>query len=182
MDGLRGMWWGFLLRGILAILFGIAAFIWPGLTGAILVSLFGAFMLVDGIFAIISVFAGKQMGSGWATLLEGLVGVILGVWAFIQPETVAAALVYVIAAWMIATGVMEIIAAVRLRKAIENEFWLGLAGVLSIIAGIFVAFNVAAGALAIIWAIGGYAIVFGIFLIMLALRVRNLPAGAGGAA
>ncbi|MBX3065277.1 MAG: HdeD family acid-resistance protein [Anaerolineae bacterium] len=181
MASLRSMWWGFLLRGVVAILFGIAAFVVPGLTIEVLVTLFGIFMLMDGIFAIVSVFAGQQASNWWITVIEGVIGVLLGIFAFIAPATVAGALVYVIAAWMIATGLMELLAAIRLRKVIENEFWLGLAGILSIVAGVFVVLNVVAGALAIIWAIGGYAIVFGIFMIMLAFRVRSMPAGSGAA-
>jgi uncharacterized membrane protein HdeD (DUF308 family) len=164
-----------LLRGILAILFGIAAFIWPGLTIEVLVLLFGAYALLDGIFAVIVGI--QQYGETkrwWAVLLEGIAGIVLGVLTLFWPGTTATVLLAFIAAWAIVTGVFEIAAAVWLRKVIEGEWTLILAGAVSVLFGVLLVLQPTAGAVAIIWLIGAYAIVFGVLLSILALQLRNL--------
>ena len=167
-------WWMILLRGILAILFGIAAFIWPGLTIEVLVLLFGAYALVDGIFAVIAgISVRKQEERWWMMILEGLAGIILGVMTFLWPDITALVLLYFIAAWSIMTGAFEIAAAIRLRKEIEGEWMLGLAGIASIIFGILLVILPGPGALALIWLIGADALVFGILLLALAFRLRG---------
>lgn len=164
-----------LVRGILAILFGIAAFIWPSLTIEALVLLFGAYALVDGIVAVIVGI--QQYGETkrwWAVLLEGIVGIVLGVLTLLWPGTTATVLLAFIAAWAIVTGVFEIAAAVALRKVIEGEWTLILAGALSVLFGVLLLLQPTAGALAIIWLIGAYAIVFGVLLGILAFELRRL--------
>jgi uncharacterized membrane protein HdeD (DUF308 family) len=168
-------WWVPVLRGVFAVLFGLAAFFWPGLTAVVLVSLFGAYVLIDGIFAVIAgIRSYGDRERWWATLLEGLAGIVIGVLTFLSPGTTALALLYFIAAWALLTGVFEIFAAIRLRKAIEGEWMLALAGVASVLFGILLIIQPGSGALALIWLIGGYALVFGVLLIILGFRMRRL--------
>jgi len=162
------------LRGVIAVLFGILAFIWPGLTLWALVYLFGAYVLVDGVFALVTAFRGRETNDRWwVLLLEGLAGITAGIIAFIWPGMTAFVLLYLIAAWAIVTGVIEIVAAIRLRKEIEGEWVLALSGLASIIFGVLMVLWPGAGALAVVWLIAAYAIFFGILLIFLAFRVRN---------
>lgn len=168
-------WWAVVLRGALAVLFGIMALIWPGLTVAVLVLLFGAYAIVEGGFNIFAAFQSRKTYQGWwALLLEGIVSVIAGVLAFVWPEITALALLYVIAFWAIVTGIFEIVAAFRLRQAIEGELWLGLSGVLSVLFGVIAVLFPGAGALAIVAMIAFYAIFFGMLLIALGWRLREL--------
>lgn len=168
-------WWAAVIRGVVAIIFGILAIIHPGFTFVILVLLFGAYALVDGIFAIISAIQQHaEHGRLWGTLLEGIAGIVLGLLTFFFTFAAAAAAVFVIGAWAIVTGILELVAAVRLRQVIEGEFWLGLAGVASIIFGIVIFLNPAAGMAAIGTIIGVYALIFGIILIALGLRLRSM--------
>jgi uncharacterized membrane protein HdeD (DUF308 family) len=168
-------WWVLVVRGLLAILFGILAFVWPELTVVALVALFGAFALVDGVFALVAAFrAHERRRDWWAFALEGLFGIALGVLAFLWPDVTAFALLYLIAAWCVITGIFEIAAAIRLRKVIRGEFFLGLAGVFSIAFGVLVVVFPGAGAVAIVWAIAVYAILFGALLIALGLRLRRI--------
>jgi uncharacterized membrane protein HdeD (DUF308 family) len=185
---LASKWWTLALRGVIGILFGIAALAWPGLTFSVLVLLFGAYAFVDGIFAVIASALGDTRGRRWwAVLVEGLIGIGVGLVTFTRPHITALALLWLIAGWAIATGVFEIMAAIRLRKEIKGEWLLGLAGVLSLLFGIAIAAQPAAGSLAIAWIIGVYAIAFGITLIVLGFelkgykptdRGRTIPGGA----
>ena len=166
-------WWVVALRGLAAIIFGILAFIWPGITLAVLVYFFGAYAIVDGLLALYVAIRsrGQQV---WALVLEGILGIAAGLVAFFWPAITALALVYVIAAWALLTGVVEVIAAVQLRRAITNEWAFILSGVLSIIFGILLVIQPGAGALALVWLIGFYAILFGIGLLAFAWRLRGL--------
>ena len=175
LDILARNWWAIALRGLFAVLFGIAAFIWPGLTLAVLVILWGAYALVDGIFNLVAAFRAAQMKmTWWPLVLEGILGIAAGVVAFFWPGITALALLFLIAAWAILTGIVEIIAAVRLRHAISGEWLMGLAGVLSILLGIILIVAPGAGAIAVVWTIGAYALIFGIVLIALGFRLRGL--------
>ena len=154
--------WALALRGLFAVLFGLAVFIWPVLTLLALVALFAAYALVDGVFSIVAAIrAAGRRARWWPLLLEGVLGIAAGVVAFLWPNITALALLYVIAAWAIVTGVFEIVAAIRLRREIEGELLLGLAGLASVIFGVLLILFPGAGALAVLWLIGGDAIGFG---------------------
>jgi len=170
-----GGWWSLVLRGIAAIAFGILAFVWPAITLTALVFLWGAYALVDGVFAIVA--GVKTYGENrrwWVLLLEGILGVLAGIVAFALPGITALVLLMLIAAWAIVTGVFEIAAAIQLRKEIKGEWLLALAGIASILFGVVLFLNPGPGALALVWLIGSYAILFGILLIALGLRLHSM--------
>jgi uncharacterized membrane protein HdeD (DUF308 family) len=175
-------WWALALRGLAAILFGILAFAWPGITLFVLIIFFGAYMLVDGIFAIVAaVRAAGEQARWWLMLLEGILGVVVGLVTFFWPGLTALALLYLIAAWAIVTGIMEIAAAIRLRREMVGEWALILGGALSVLFGVLlVVIPARAGLLSLTWLIGAYAVVFGVLLVILAFRVRNAPSSAEG--
>ncbi|MEZ5787997.1 MAG: HdeD family acid-resistance protein [Xanthobacteraceae bacterium] len=175
-------WWLVLLRGIVSILFGIVAFAWPGLTLVTLVLFYGAFALVDGVIALASAFTGgaKPVPTWWLVLV-GLAGIAAGIVTFLWPGLTAIVLVIFIGAWAVVHGIFEIIGAIKLRKEIENEWMLILAGIISVLFGLLVLFAPGAGALGLIWAIGAYAIVFGVLLIGLSFRLRKHKTAAAPA-
>src|SRR5437773_4086661 len=168
-------WWALVLRGLAAVVFGLLAFMWPNITLTALVFLWGAFALVDGLVAIAAGF--KLHGEHkrwWILLLEGLLSVAAGVVAFVLPGITALLLLILIAAWAIVTGAFEIGAAIQLRKYITGEWLLALAGVASVLFGFALLINPNAGAIAVVWLIGAYAIVFGLLLVALGFRLKGL--------
>jgi uncharacterized membrane protein HdeD (DUF308 family) len=168
-------WWLLALRGVAGIFFGIVAFVWPESTLAALVLVFGAYVFVDGIFALIAgIGMRRQLSLWWLVVVEGVVGIILGVLAFRSPDTTALVLLLFIATWSIVTGIFEIATAVRLRKLIANEWLLIVSGVVSIIFGALLIAQPGAGAISIVWLLGAYALLFGILTLMLALRLRGM--------
>ena len=168
-------WWVLLLRGVLAILFGIAAYAWPGMTLVTLLTLFGAFALVDGVFNVFHAFSGrKEDEHWWVLLLEGLLGIVIGVITFQAPEVTATVLILYIGFWAMATGVLRIILAVRLRKEIEGEWWMALAGLAGIVFGVFMVARPGAGALAVLWLVAIWAIVGGVCLVIFSFKVKAL--------
>jgi uncharacterized membrane protein HdeD (DUF308 family) len=176
LDALTQRWWVVALRGVAAVIFGILALVWPAITLGALVLLFGAYALVDGVCALWTAATGGPAASGrrpWL-VLEGVAGVAAGIVTFVWPDITALALLAVIAAWALVTGVLEIVGAVRLRREIEGEWLMVLSGVLSVVFGILLIINPAAGALAVTWLIGAYAIVFGAVLLGLAMRLYRL--------
>jgi uncharacterized membrane protein HdeD (DUF308 family) len=167
-------WWMLVLRGIAAIVFGVLMWLLPGVSLAVLVLLFGAFVLADGILGIWMAVAGsKEYEDWWALLLWGLVGIGVGVLTFLAPGVTELALLFFIAVWAIATGVLEIVAAIRLRREIKGEWLLILGGLMSVAFGVVLMAQPGAGALALIWLIGGYAILFGMVLVILAFTTRS---------
>lgn len=168
-------WWAIVLRGVCSLIFGIGAFAWPGITLAVLVLLYGAYALVEGVLAVAWALMGRQAGPfPWGVLLAGLVGVVVGVVTFLSPGLTALALLYLIAAWAIVRGVFEIVAAFHLRKELDNEWLLALGGLLSLALGVFLMAAPGAGALAVLWWIGAFAIVFGILEIILGFRLKGV--------
>jgi uncharacterized membrane protein HdeD (DUF308 family) len=173
-------WWVLALRGVLGILFGIAAFVWPESTLTALVLVFGAYVFVDGIFALIAgISMRRQLSLWWLVLLEGVAGIILGLLTFRSPDITALILLSFIAAWSIITGVFEIVTAVRLRKLIPNEWLLIVSGIVSIIFGVLLIAQPGAGAIAIVWLLGAYALLFGILMLLLAFRLRGMRGTTG---
>jgi uncharacterized membrane protein HdeD (DUF308 family) len=168
-------WWVLLLRGISATLLGVFAIVWPGITLWLLIIVFGAYVLVDGVAGIALGISGRVDGrTWWEMILLGLLGVIAGVVAFLWPGLTAVILLFIIAWWAIIHGVLEIIGAIKLRKVIQGEWLLILSGLLSIAFGVWLLLRPGVGALAVMWLIGIYMIVFGITTIALSLRLRRL--------
>jgi uncharacterized membrane protein HdeD (DUF308 family) len=167
-------WWALALRGLAAIVFGLAALVVPGITLVVLIALFGAYALVDGIFALVAAVRAAERHQRWGPLLlEGVSGIVVGVLTFAWPGVTALILLYFIAAWAILTGLFALMGAVRLRREIDGEWLLGLTGLLSVVFGLLLVAFPGAGALTVVWLIGTYALIFGVLLVWLALRLRG---------
>jgi uncharacterized membrane protein HdeD (DUF308 family) len=164
-------WWVPVLRGVLGILFGFLVFAYPSTAVTVFVYLFGAYALLDGVFALAMSFDVSR-GRGWL-ILSGIAGVAAGILTFIYPSTTAVALVYIVAAWAIFTGFFEIMAALEWRQVLSDMWMLGLAGVLSIILGVLLFSSPSAGLLAWAWLIGFYAIVYGVLYIAAGIRLKS---------
>jgi len=178
LEAMTRNWGAIALRGFIAVLFGVVAIVWPGPTVAVLVILLGAFALVEGVTNIVAGVRGRQ---AWA-LAEGIISVVVGIVIVVWPAITALALLYVVAAWAIFTGIVRIVAAVQLRRVIRNEWLLFGSGLASIIFGAIAAVFPGAGLLALIWLLGAWLIVLGVILIALALSLRQLahaPSAAG---
>jgi uncharacterized membrane protein HdeD (DUF308 family) len=182
LETLAKNWWAIALRGVVAILFGVMAIAWPGLTLGAFVLLFGVFAVVDGIFALAAAFAGGSGRPWWALVLKSIVSFAAGAVTFLLPGITALALLFVIAFWAIVVGLMEIMIAIRLRKEIKGEMFLALSGALSIVFGLLLIARPGAGALALTWMIGGYAIGFGLILLALSFRLKGLRGSLKAAA
>ena len=175
-------WWMTLIRGFLWILFGIVLFVEPGLSLVTLALIFGLFVLADGIGNIVSAVGGRdQHEYWWLLLIVGLCGIGIGLLSIFNPALTALALLFYIAIWAIVTGVLQVVAALRLRQEIEGEFWLILGGLASIAFGVLVVARPGVGALSVLWLIGAFAIVYGILQIGLALRARGFVMKIAGA-
>ncbi|WP_323846543.1 HdeD family acid-resistance protein [Microbulbifer magnicolonia] len=167
-------WWLLLLRGVAGVVFGILCFIWPGPSLLALVILFGVYALLDGFFALIAAVLGRHKATPlWWLILAGLISVAAGIVTFAYPQITALVLVVFIGAWALVRGAFEIIGAFHLRKEISSEWLLMAVGLLSMIFGFAILANPGAGALALVWLIGIYAILFGLPLIWLAFRLRR---------
>jgi uncharacterized membrane protein HdeD (DUF308 family) len=173
----------FILRGVLAILFGVVAFVSPPTTIAVLVFFFGVWALVDGVFHIAGAIQdrARQTRSFWLSILEGAVSIIAGVLALAFPDVAALSLLLLISAWSIVTGVIEIMLAIRLREQMTGELWLAIAGILSIVFGVLLFLYPQSGAITIVWIIGAFAIAFGVSLVLLGWRLRGLNQRTGAA-
>jgi uncharacterized membrane protein HdeD (DUF308 family) len=179
VNALASRWWVLLVRGIAAILFGVLALVWPGISILALVILWGAYAFVDGVFDFTLAANAGSEGRRWGWLFfEGLVSIGAAVVALVWPGMTAFALLALIAVWAIFTGIAEIVAAIELRRVIEGEWLLALSGVLSVVFGVLVLIYPRAGALAVLAVIGAYAMVFGVLMIGLGIRLhRLLPSG-----
>jgi uncharacterized membrane protein HdeD (DUF308 family) len=173
IDALAHNWPVVMLRGVAAVLFGVVAFLAPGISLAALVLVFGAYAFADGILAIVTAVRRRGADRWWVLLLEGLAGVAVGLLTIMWPGITALTLLYLIAAWALVTGVLEIAAAIRLRKVITGEWLLALTGVASVLFGLLLVIAPGAGALAVVLWIGAYALVFGCLLIALSFRLRR---------
>jgi uncharacterized membrane protein HdeD (DUF308 family) len=164
------MW---LIRGIAAVIFGILAWLWPGLTWITIAIFFGAYAFVDGIFAIVAtVRAAETQQRWWPFLIEGIVGILIAAITFYDVRITIAALYLTIAAWAFLTGIFELIAAIQLRRHIANEIWLIIGGLASIAFGVLMILYPIISAIVIIYIIAAYAIVFGLLMIGFSLRLK----------
>lgn len=167
-------WWLVGLRGLSAVLFGIVAILWPALTLGILIIIFGLYVIVDGIFTIVLGIGGRKYHSNsWWMIFEGLIRIAVGVIAVVWPGLTSISLVILIAIWAIITGIIGIILAIRLRKEIKNELLMGMSSALSVLLGIILIAQPNVGALAVVFLIGFYAILFGILLIIFAFQMQK---------
>ncbi|HEY2732116.1 MAG TPA: HdeD family acid-resistance protein [Polyangia bacterium] len=167
-------WWLVLLRGIVGLIFGIVTIVAPGIALATMVLVLGAYAFADGVLAIVSILLRRRSGPPWpALLLEGLMGIVVGLIAVFRPSITAFGLLVLISAWALVTGALEIVAAVRWRKLIAGAWLLGFGGFASVALGVLLVLFPAAGMLTIIWWTGGYAILFGVVMIALGLRLHS---------
>jgi uncharacterized membrane protein HdeD (DUF308 family) len=167
-------WWAFALRGIAALVFGVVAIVWPALTLTALVLLFAGFAFVEGVLAIMGAVRNREgCREWWVVLLEGLAGVAIGVVTFLWPGIAALAFVFLIGAWAIATGLLEVTAAIALRRELTGEWLMVLGGLLSIVFGALIAARPGAGATAVAWIVGAYAVLLGVITLALSLRLRS---------
>jgi uncharacterized membrane protein HdeD (DUF308 family) len=179
LETLARNWWAIVLRGVFAVLFGLGAFLWPGITLVVLVALYGGYLLVDGVLAVVWALMGRRAGPfPWGVFLAGLASIVGGLLAFFMPGLTALVLLYLIAAWAIVRGIFEIIAAFHLRRELTNEWLLALNGVLSVLFGILLIAAPGAGALAVLWMIGTFALIVGIVMIVLGFRLKGLQGTA----
>ena len=169
-------WWVFAIRGIAALVFGVLAFIWPEATLTVLVILFGAYVLVDGVSLLIALVRGDALARrhAWAVGIMGVLGIVAGIVTFAWPGLTALSLLYLVAFWAIAMGTFQVIAAVVLRRGLEGEFWMALGGVASIVFGAFLIVSPGAGLLSLVWLVGLWAVVFGVSSLSLAYRLHGI--------
>ena len=182
LDRMSRDWWIIALQGVAAVVFGVLALVWPGITLLALVFLFGAYAVVDGVLALIGGLRRTGGGPDWWRVVQGVVGIAAGVIAFAVPDITAYALLLLIAAWEIVSGAMELVAAYQLRDVIRGEWLLALDGVVAIIFGILLIAFPSAGALAVVWLIGAFAIVSGVILLTIAFQRRGRARGTGTSA
>lgn len=167
--------WALAIRGIFAVIFGLVALVWPGITLLALVLLFGAYAFVGGILAVVGAAVWQEdRGVRWLMVLEGVLGIVLGVLTFLWPGTAALILLYLIAVWAIFAGILQIAAAVGLRRVIVGEWAFMVGGIASVIFGVLLAVWPREGLLALVWIFGIYALVFGIMQLVVAYRVRKM--------
>jgi uncharacterized membrane protein HdeD (DUF308 family) len=175
LELLRRAWGWIALRGVFAVLFGVLALVMPGITLAVMIIFWGAYALIDGVVALVAGFRMRENGKPlWSLVFIGLLGIAAGVVTFLWPGLTALTLVFIIGIWAIAVGIFQIVAAVRFRKVIQGEWLHALSGVLSVVFGIAILLQPGAGAMALTWIIGGFAIAFGVLLILMALRLRSV--------
>ncbi len=174
LDILARRWWAIGIRGLLGIVFGLLAFAMPIATMVAVVWLFGAYALLDGVFNLVAAWRRTdEQRPWWGLLLSGFAGIGAGFVSFIWPGVTAIVLVYLVAAWALLTGGLEVAAAITLRKEIEGEWMLALSGLVSIALGALLAMMPEAGAIGLVWYFGAYAMLFGVLLVGLSLRLRR---------
>lgn len=167
-------WWLFVLQGVIAVLFGLVALVQPAIALDALVLLFAIWALINGVLAVIySIGAAEAHEPWWPFLLTGLLGIAAGLLTLRWPGITALTLLLIIAYWSILTGILQIVGAVRLRREVQGEWWLILGGIASVVFGVLLVMFPGSGALAVVWLIGIYAIIFGIALLMLGFRLKG---------
>jgi uncharacterized membrane protein HdeD (DUF308 family) len=178
-DLLVRSWWLLLIRGLAAIVFGLGCFFWPGLTLLVLIVFFGAYALIDGLTLLGALVRGDPVARShaWTVAIIGVLGVVAALVAFFWPGLTAITLAIVVGAWTIVFGVFQVAAAISLRREIEGEVWMGLAGVLAILIGLYLVLLPGDGLLSLLWLLGAWAILFGVTTLALAWRLRGLAGG-----
>jgi len=171
-------WWVFAIRGVAAVVFGILAFIWPETTLTVLVILFGAYVLVDGVALLVALVRGDAVARrhAWAVGVIGVLGIVAGVVTFAWPGLTAMSLLYLVAFWALATGSFQLIAAVALRHELDGEFWMAAGGVASMVFGVLLVAFPGAGLISLVWLVGIWAVVFGASSLGLAYRLHEIDA------
>lgn len=169
-------WWVFALRGVAAILFGILAFAQPGITLGALILLFGAYAFIDGVTLLISLARGDRGARrhAWSVGIMGVLGIAFSIVTLVAPGITALTLLYLVAFWAITMGVFQVIAAIELRKVVDNELWMALGGVVSVVFGAFLVASPGDGLLSLVWILGFWAVVFGASSLSLAYRLHGL--------
>ena len=172
-------WWVFAIRGIAAIVLGILAFISPAATLAVLVLMFGAYVLVDGVALLVALARGEAGARrhAWAVGIMGVLGIVAGIVTYASPGLTALSLLYLVAVWAIAMGGFQVVAAVALRRELEGELWMALGGVVSIVFGAFLVAFPGSGLLSLVWLVGIWSVVFGVSSLALAYRLHEVDAG-----
>jgi uncharacterized membrane protein HdeD (DUF308 family) len=175
MNDLAYNWWAVALRGVLAVCLGLIAIFFPGITLAVLIAMFGAFALLEGAFLIVSgIRTRRAHRRWWVLILQGLISLGAGILAFVLPMVTAVALLYLVASWALVSGILEMVAAIRLRKEMTGEWMLILDGIITVLFGLALVVLPVAGILALVWMIGSFKLVSGILLLVLAFRLRRL--------
>jgi uncharacterized membrane protein HdeD (DUF308 family) len=171
-------WWVFAIRGIAALVFGVLAFIWPEATLTVLVFLFGAYVLVDGVSLLVALVRGDAVARrhGWAVGIMGVLGIFAGIATFAWPGLTALSLLYLVAFWAIAMGTFQVIAAIALRRELDGEFWMALGGAVSIVFGAVLVVFPGAGLISLVWLVGLWSVVFGVSSLGLAYRLHEIDA------
>lgn len=167
-------WWVFLLYGIVAIAFGLAALIWQSQTLIALIMGFGILSLADGVVSLLSIFRKDVALPNWILALYGLISIGFGVWAVMRPEQFGTALLWVLALWLVLAGFARVIFAVLIRKVVEGEWLLALSGLLAIALGVLFFVNPNVGVITIALWVGVGALLYGALQIFVALRLRKL--------
>jgi uncharacterized membrane protein HdeD (DUF308 family) len=174
LNPLSRHWWAFLARGLCAVAFGVLTWVWPGITLRVVMVAFGAFALANGILSISkAVDSWAEKDDRWVFVLEGILGIGIAMITLFAPRVTAVALLFYIAAWTLAMGILEIVIAIRLRKEIEGEFWLFLAGVVSVIFAVLLMLFPGSGILGFVWMLAAMTASRGLLII------RKAAAGAG---
>jgi uncharacterized membrane protein HdeD (DUF308 family) len=172
LNPLSRHWWAFLARGLCAVAFGVLTWVWPGITIRVVMVAFSAFALANGILSISkAVDSWDEKDDRWLFVLEGILGIGIAIITLFAPKVTAVTLLFYIATWTLAMGVMEIVIAIRLRKEIEGEFWLFLAGLVSVVFAVLLLVFPGRGILGLVWLLATYAVVLGILLVILAFRL-----------
>jgi uncharacterized membrane protein HdeD (DUF308 family) len=171
-------WWIFALRGVAAILFGVLAFVSPGITLTALVYLFGAYAFVDGAALLIALARGEAGARkhAWSVGIMGVLGIVISIVTLVSPGITALSLLYIVAFWAITMGVFQVVAAIALRREIEGEFWMGLGGVMSVVFGTLLIVSPGTGLVTLVWLLGAWAIAFGASSLGLAYRLHGVDA------
>lgn len=174
VDLLSKNWWMILIRGGAALIFGLLTWFYPFISILIIVMFFGVYALIDGVLGVVIAINGRRTHQDWwLMLIWGMVSILAGIMTFFVPGITWLVLITFIAIWLLVSGILQIIVAIRLRKSISGEGWMIVAGMLSVLVGIILLVNPVQGGIALTWVIGVYAALFGVMNIALAFRLRR---------